>query len=66
MNDIHSCSLDCVRPDCVRAARENLFAARKLLAVWRAFAADSFVTANATAFGELEHLKAWTNAVLEP
>jgi hypothetical protein len=38
----------------------------RLLAEWRAFAEDSFVTANASAFGMLEHLKAMTQEVLKP
>jgi hypothetical protein len=62
----HTCHFDCVRPDCVRETRERLFMVTRLLAEWRAFAEDSFVTANASAFGMLEHLKARTQEVLKP
>ena len=65
MTDIHSCSYDCLRPDCVRRARENLHYAQALLRDWQEFAKD--VSAADCAGQEwLDMLMARTQEELKP
>jgi hypothetical protein len=66
MTDIHSCSYDCLRPDCVRRARENLHYAQSLLRDWQEFAKDSFVAVGDRAFDKLGDLERRTQEVLKP
>lgn len=64
MTDIHSCSYDCLRPDCVRRARENLHYAQSTLRDWQDFATD--VSAADCAGQEwLDELKARTEEGLK-
>lgn len=62
----HTCHFDCVRPDCVRQARENLHYAQTLLRDWQEFAKDSFVTIGDRELDKLGDLERRTQEVLEP
>jgi hypothetical protein len=65
MTDIHTCHFDCLRPDCVRRARENLHYAQTLLRDWQEFA--TYVRLIDRAGQEwLDSLKARTQEVLKP
>lgn len=62
--DIHSCSFDCLRPECVRRAREKLFYAESLLREWQKFAAD-LRAADCAGQEWLDELTARTDEVLK-
>lgn len=66
MTNVHSCSYDCVRPDCVRRARENLHYAQTLLRDWQEFAKDSFVTVGDRGFDKLGYLERRTEEARKP
>lgn len=65
MSDVHSCSYDCLRPDCVRRARENLHYAQSLLRDWQEFAKD-VTAADCGGHEWLDSLRARTEEVLKP